>query len=63
MKAYNGNRSPVAPSFNVVHQNIPWYTKPKYIGVCIDKFLSRFCPAIMFISEIEPDLVEAKKSQ
>ena len=62
VKAYNGNkRPPVAPSFNVVHQNIPWYTKPKEVGVYIDKLLSRFRPAIIFISEIEPDLVEAQK--
>ena len=61
MKAYNGNKTPVAPSFNVVAQNIPWYTKPKDVGVCIDKLLFRFRPAIVFISEVEPDLVEANK--
>ena len=56
MKAYNGNKlTPVAPSFNIVHQNIPWYSTPKEVGVYIDKLLNRFRPAI--ILEIDGELV------
>ena len=61
MKSYNGNKKPpVAPSFNVVHQNIPWYSTPGEVGVYIDKLFNRFRPAIIFFSEIDPDLVEAQ---
>ena len=61
MKSYDGNKKPpVAPSFNVVHQNIPWYSTPGEVGVYIDKLFNRFRPAIIFFSEIDPDLVEAQ---
>ena len=67
MKSYNGNKRKVAkpvnvaPSFNVIHQNIQGGNKQSLsnVGTCIDKILKRFHPAILFLSEVDPAMVEA----
>ena len=63
MKQYNGNKKiakvPAAPAFNVIHQNIPGrHTTKESVGVFIDKLLLRYKPAILFLTEVNPDLVE-----
>ena len=67
MKAYNGNKRRaakpvnVAPSFNVIHQNIPGGNKQSManVGMYLDKLIKRFQPAILFLSEVDPVMVEA----
>ena len=68
MKMYNGNkrRAPskpvaVAPSFNVIHQNIPGGKKQSIekVGEYIEGLLKRFKPAMLFLSEVDPMMVEA----
>ena len=65
MKSYNGNKrlnkpavKVVAPSFNVVHQNIPGRKNAHNVGKFIEQLLKRFHPAILFLTEVNPDLVE-----
>lgn len=65
MHALNGNlkrkKAPVpvnAPSFNVIHQNIPGKKTKKDVGHFIETIILRFKPAILFISEADPDLIE-----
>ena len=64
MKMYNGNkrisRKPVAvaPSFNVIHQNLPHWKTIEQVGVDLDLIVKRFKPAILFISEVDPARVE-----
>ena len=67
MKAYNGNRrkrqkeprlAAAAPPFNVIHQNIPGKKEDDQIGTSIDTLLKRFHPAILVITECDPDKVE-----
>ena len=58
MKAYNGNKkATLAPSFNVMHQNIPGKKSKKQVGTYLDNIMKRFRPAILFISEVDPSLV------
>ena len=67
MKCYNGNRKKpnkpqvkvVAPSFNVVHQNIPGRKNEHNVGQFIDQVVKRYRPAILFLTEVDPDKVEA----
>ena len=71
MKSYNGNRKKaskpsvkvVAPSFNVIHQNIPGNKNSQTVGKFIEQLLKRFHPALLFLSEVNPDLVEANIPQ
>ena len=66
MKCYNGNRKKpnkpkvkvVAPSFNVVHQNIPGRRNDHNVGQFIDQVVKRFHPAILFLTEVDPAKVE-----
>ena len=67
MHAYNGNKKrvsskpvAVAPSFNVIHQNIPGGNKQSIekVGQYIEELLKRFKPAILFLSEVDPMMVE-----
>ena len=66
MKMYNGNKRrvskkpvAVAPSFNVIHQNLPHWKMIEQVGVDLHLILKRFHPAILFISEVDPARVEA----
>ena len=46
------------PSFNVIHQNIPGYKSQKDIGQYIGQIVRRFNPALLFLTEVNPDDVE-----
>ena len=48
----------VAPSFNVVHLNIQGRKNLTNVGTFIDKLIKRFQPAILFLTEVVPKLVE-----
>ena len=69
MKAMNGNKrwtraktasTPSSvPSFNVCHQNIPWNKSKEVTALYISQIILRFSPALLFITEANPDKVEA----
>ena len=66
MKMINGNwvqskkkKTAAAPAFNVISQNIPGTHSPKNVGIYIDNLIKRFKPAILFLCEVEPHLVNA----
>ena len=44
------------PSFNVIHQNLPgmWAT-PQSTGLYIEQLIKRYHPAILFLTEVNPD--------
>ena len=48
-----------APSFNVIHQNIPGKKTKEDMGHYIEQVIKRFEPAILFISEADPDIIES----
>ena len=67
MKSYNGNKvkrnkaskPSNVPSFNVIHQNLPgMFQTIKSVGTYLEPILKRFRPAILFITEVSPHLVE-----
>ena len=68
MKCYNGNKKRLnkpnlvvnAPSFNIIHQNIPGgkFQTPANVGTYIELLIKRFHPALLFLTEVDPDMVE-----
>ena len=67
MKAYNGNKvkgrkaikPSSVPSFNVIHQNLHgMFQTVKSVGTYLEPILKRFRPAILFLTEVSPHLVE-----